>query len=495
VGTAKTIYEFSKAAIVGTSAAIVAFHAIDSFTQKPNIDTAIFNRDMGGIQPAEALRRILNFAQTNHYLPHSDIEMQRILRRSMHTLMGPHHNYPKSNQELVEIVAASVMRNLDAHSNFYTPNQNQKNSDSISGTGRRVGVDLSLNDNILTIDAVLEKSPADKAHIQVGDQILEIDGRDMDGMNLSGRAALLNGEPDSIVTLKIKRGDQNPITIAVKREIINEPLVTYKLLEGDIGYIKLESFGENVSQDIRSFLHVLQQNAQGGIKGLIFDLRYNHGGYLDEAVAVSDIFLKTGIITSEIGRDNNVIDQFSAHENRRDFKGKLIVLINGESASASELTTAALKDNGRAIVMGTQSFGKGSVQSINPLDIADIPPDIMPGYIRETFALYHGPSGYSPQLTGVIPNIEVKIDGESFVTERDQLHVIPNPAGAQNMNSPNARCEMSDLTPDQMQNITRSFNININNKKVVDTVLLCAVAELTGQHPYTTKTLIPVTPF
>ena len=260
---------------------------------------------------------------------------------------------------------------------------------------------MTLENELVKVIAPLEDTPAARAGVLAGDYISQIDGEDVRGLTLSEAVDKMRGEVNSpIVRTILREGAVEPIKLTIVRDIIKVKAVRFRV-EEDVGYLKVNSFTERASDDLRNAIRKIEETAgEGGIKGYVLDLRLNPGGLLDQAVGVSDTFLDRGEIVSTRGRDPKDVTRFDSRAGDATDGKPLIVMINGGSASASEIVAGALQDHKRATVLGTKSFGKGSVQTIIPL--------AENGALRLTTALYYTPSGKSIQGTGITPDIDVE---------------------------------------------------------------------------------------
>ena len=272
----------------------------------------------------------------------------------------------------------------------------------------------------------IDGTPAAKAGIKPNDLIVDINGRTTNGMTLDKSVHAMRGPVGSPITLTIKRaGVDKPITVTLKREII-EIKPVHERLYGDIGYIRLSSFSESANQDIRAAVRRLKQQSHGRLRGYILDMRNNPGGLLDQGIAVADDFINSGEIVSTHGRHSEDDEVWYAHPGDVAKGLPMVVLVNSGTASAAEIVTAALQQNSRAVVMGTRTFGKGSVQTI--FNIAGH------GALRLTPALYYTPSGKSIQDYGVAPDVvvhETSNPKNHFpkIREIDLPHAFHNPSG------------------------------------------------------------------
>ena len=302
---------------------------------------------------------------------------------------------------LVDGAIRGMLASLDPHSSFLSPEDYKEMQSDMSGEFIGLGLDVSIRDEELVVIAPLEGSPAEKAGIIAGDRVVKIGDRNTrDIENVMEALRLLRGAKGSSVTLTIMReGFDAPKVFTMQREVIKIISVHSRTLESGYGYLRIAQFQATTTAEVARELGQLHQQSPVGLKGLILDLRNNSGGLLDQAVNVANFFLEKGLIVYTEGREPGSQLQFSAQQRGSEPYYPLIVLINGGSASAAEIVAGALKDHSRALLLGTKSFGKGSVQTILPLRDA---------YgLRLTTARYFTPLGTSIQALGITPDIVV----------------------------------------------------------------------------------------
>ena len=320
----------------------------------------------------------------------------------------------KINKEYVDEINQSksmdsaingLLQSLDPYSSYMSPEIFNEMQTETSGEFGGLGIEVTMESGVVKVISPIDDTPASKAGIRAGDYIVKIDNIQVQGKSLSEAVDLMRGPVDSGIELTIRRrGERKALTFYIVREIIQIKSVKADLLEKNIGYIRLTSFNENSGSQIKKEIKKFEKNKN--LKAYILDLRNNPGGLLSQAITISDFFLDNGEIVSTKSR--------KASENRKWFAKKgdltngktLIVLINYGSASASEIVAGALKDHKRAILLGANSFGKGSVQSIIPLKNK--------GAIKLTIAKYYLPSGKSISEIGVSPDIEIDEDSDEF---------------------------------------------------------------------------------
>ncbi len=300
-----------------------------------------------------------------------------------------------------------MLQELDPHTNFLPPDIYEEFENETSGKFGGLGIEITVQDSILTIISPIEDTPAWEAGLQAGDKIVSIDGNSTKGLSLAESAQMMRGDRGSKIILGIVReGLKGKKDYSIKRGTIKIKSVKYTDMGNGYGYIRLTSFIENSAKDIKKTLaKMVKQNKK--IKGVILDLRRNPGGLLDQAIKISDFFLDEGTIVSTIGRDkeNKKVVDASKADSYTDFP--IVVLINEYSASASEIVAGALKDNKRALIMGKRSFGKGSVQSVVKMGDGS--------GLKMTVARYYTPSGVSIQAEGITPDVKIdEVDAEAF---------------------------------------------------------------------------------
>ncbi len=336
-------------------------------------------------------------------------------------------NYVKKTNQKKLIYGAinGMIRELDPHSSFLTPTEYKELQIETRGKFGGLGIEITIKNHILTVVSPLEGTPADKAGIKPNDQILKIDDEPTQGMSLMKAVQKMRGPTGSKVKLTIlRKGLAKPLELELVRATIAIKSVKSMALEPGFGYVRISSFESGTAKDLHNAIQKLQAENPDGIKGLILDLRNNPGGLLDQAVQVSDQFLNGGLIVYTNGRLADQKMRFEAHKKADPLTFPMVVLVNGGSASASEIVSGALQDHKRAIIMGERTFGKGSVQTVIPLSNGSA--------LRLTNSLYYTPSGRSIQAEGITPDIVVrpippgaesdKKDEPTFIREKDLPH-------------------------------------------------------------------------
>jgi carboxyl-terminal processing protease len=307
----------------------------------------------------------------------------------------------KDSKELIYGAIRGMMNTLDPHSTFLSPEEFKELEVETSGIFSGIGIEITLKDGVLAVVSPIEGSPADKAGLSPGDKILQIDEKTTKNMTLNEAVRLIRGQRGTKVTLLIfHEGAKEPQKYTIVREVIPIKSIKSKMLEEGYGYVRISTFQDKTSEDFQLALKKLESTTKEGLKGLVLDLRNDPGGLLNEAVKVSDIFLESGLIVSIQGRTKELNQKFMAHPDKFPRKYPLVVLVNEGSASASEIVAGALQDQKRAIILGTPTFGKGSVQTIIPLEDNS--------GIKLTTARYYTPNGRSIQAKGITPDILIK---------------------------------------------------------------------------------------
>jgi carboxyl-terminal processing protease len=305
-----------------------------------------------------------------------------------------------SDETLIEAAINGMLTSLDPHSGYLDAKKYRDMQVQTKGEFGGLGIEVTMENGLVKVVSPIDDTPAYRAGIQAGDVITHIDNEPVLGMSLSEAVERMRGPVDTTIALTLRRpGREEPLDVSMARAVITISPVRWHA-EGDIGYLRVTTFNEQTESSLQQAIDQLKAQLGASLKGVVLDLRNNPGGLLEQAVAVADIFLDRGEIVSTRGRRPDSIQRFNARKGDLIDGRPMVVLINGGSASASEIVAGALQDHDRAIVMGTRSFGKGSVQTIMPL----------PGHgaIRLTTARYYTPAGTSIQAKGIVPDIEVQ---------------------------------------------------------------------------------------
>ena len=369
-------------------------------------------------------------------------------------------------KDLIYGAINGMLASLDPHSAFMPPDLYKEMMIDTSGEFGGLGIEITIKDGILTIVSPIEDTPAYRAGLQAGDQILKIEEQFTKDLSIMDAVKMMRGPKGTKISITIMRESfDKPQEFTLVREIITVKSVKSNILEDGYAYVRVAQFQERTATDLRDALESLRPQNGDSLRGLILDLRNNPGGLLDQAVKISDIFLPSGLIVYTEGREEGSQMKFSATAKNTEANFPMVVLINGGSASASEIVAGALQDHGRAVVMGTQSFGKGSVQTIIPLSDDS--------GLRLTTARYYTPNGTSIQATGIIPDIlvnpvEVKEAEEgALFREKDLKNHFETPSEKSDQNLPD-------------ENEGRMFQLNEEHRD--DYQLMRALDLLKGWH-------------
>ena len=329
------------------------------------------------------------------------------LRRFSQVLDLVERNYVKdvTRADLINGALKGMLSALDPHSTFMTPEEYKEMHENTAGEFFGVGIEMTLENGQVTVLTPIDDTPAFRAGVQPGDLILSINGQPTQELSLSEVASRIRGPKGTEVELTLLRANsKTPHTVRIVRDAI--PLVSVKSRKLEDGYywVRLSRFAEPTADELRKALaQAVKDSKQGGLRGIVLDLRNNPGGLLDQAVEVSDMFLSSGDIVSIKGRDSAMQRVYSARQQPEDMADvPLVVLINAGSASASEIVAGALRDHKRALIVGERSFGKGSVQNLIPL--------MDKSGLKLTVALYYTPNGSSIQAEGIVPDVDVPFE-------------------------------------------------------------------------------------
>lgn len=326
-------------------------------------------------------------------------------------LLQQHYVDTINPQEVITGAIDGMLTSLDPHSAYMNADDFKELQEETHGSFSGIGIEITVKDGFLTVVSPIEDTPAYRAGLMAGDQIIAIDGVMTKEMTLLQAVKKLRGKKGSSVTIGVHRpGWQETKDFAIVRDEIPLHSVKSMELQPNLFYVRIANFQANTGRDLIDALRM--QEKKGAISGLLLDLRNNPGGLLDQAVQVADVFLESGVIVSTKGRNPDQDMMFEASADDEHFRFPIIVLVNSGSASASEIVAGALQDHGRAIILGTETFGKGSVQTIVPM------PD--GAGLRLTTAKYYTPSGASIQATGIKPDINVAFTPPAPVADAEK---------------------------------------------------------------------------
>jgi len=326
------------------------------------------------------------------------------------------------DKELLENAIRGMLEGLDPHSAYLDEDSYKDLQEGTSGEFGGLGIEVGMENGFVKVISPIDDTPAQKAGIKAGDLIIKLDDRSVKGMSLNDAVDIMRGKPGDPITLTIIReSEEKPLVITVVRDIIKTKSVRFETLEPGFGYLRISSFQSHTVESLRQAIYQLKEDNSGKLKGIVLDLRNNPGGILTAAVGVSDMFLNKGMIVYTEGRKKDSKLKFNAKPNAKLPDVPLIVLVNAGSASASEIVAGALQDHGRGIIMGEKTFGKGSVQTILPMNNN--------AALKLTTARYYTPNGRSIQASGITPDIvidKVKISKieEAFGTSVKEADLI-----------------------------------------------------------------------
>ena len=304
-----------------------------------------------------------------------------------------------TDKKLIESAISGMLQSLDPHSSYLSADSYKDMQVKTKGKFGGLGIEITMEDGVVKVVSPIDDTPAAKAGMMSGDLIIGVDGESIRGLTINESVSKLRGPVGSKVVITVVRGKKDPYEIEIKRDIINIKSVKHNIIK-NIGYVRLTTFSDTTTSGLEKALTEIKKNIGNKFQGLILDLRNNPGGLLNQSISVADAFLNQGEIVSTQGRNDDDTSRVFAKKGDLINGQPLVVLINSGSASASEIVAGALKDHSRAIIIGTRSFGKGSVQSIIPL--------AGNGAMRLTTARYFTPSGISIQAKGIEPDIIVE---------------------------------------------------------------------------------------
>ncbi|MDP2323405.1 MAG: S41 family peptidase [Gammaproteobacteria bacterium] len=320
-----------------------------------------------------------------------------------------------SDRQLMNNAVRGMLAELDPHSQFLDPREYEEIRISTSGTFTGVGLEVQTDSERISVVRPIEGTPAERAGIQPGDTILTVDGEPVDHRNISQTILRMRGPAGSRVQLTLAReGVTEPLAFDLQRSAVEVHSVHSRALDAGLAYVRISQFTDTTARDLRRAIASLKRETAGGLQGLVLDLRDNPGGVLDAAVEVADSFLERGLIVAASGRTRDATFRHEAVPGDLLAGAPLVVLVNGGSASASEIVAGALQDHHRATIAGTRTFGKGSVQTVMPLSEGRA--------IKLTTSRYFTPSGVSIQGRGILPDVDLAVgEPESTLLQAAQL--------------------------------------------------------------------------
>ena len=371
---------------------------------------------------------------------------------------------PVDDKTLLENAIKGMLSNLDPHSAYLGPEDFQELQESTSGEFGGLGIEVGMEDGFVKVVSPIDDTPASRAGIQAGDLIVKINGQPTRGQSMTEAVDKMRGKIGEKITLTLVRDGGQPFDVTLARAVIQVKSVKSQLLEDNYGYIRITQFQVKTGEEVGKALAKMRKDNGKKLRGLVLDLRNNPGGVLQTAVEVADHFLTKGLIVYTKGRIANSELRFSADPADASEGVPLVVLINGGSASASEIVAGALQDQKRAVLMGTDSFGKGSVQTVLPLNNDRA--------LKLTTALYYTPNGRSIQAQGIVPDIEVRpakltaeADSDTFKEADLQGHLGNGNGGAERPTSATKRKERpqdDDFQLSQALSLLKGLSITQN---------------------------------
>ena len=348
-----------------------------------------------------------------------------------------------TDKKLIESAISGMLQSLDPHSSYLSADSYKDMQVKTKGKFGGLGIEITMEDGVVKVVSPIDDTPAAKAGMKSGDLIIGVDGESIRGLTINESVSKLRGPVGSKVIITVVRDKQDPYEIEIKRDIINIKSVKHNIIK-NIGYVRLTTFSDTTTSGLEKAITEIKKNIGNKFQGLILDLRNNPGGLLNQSISVADAFLNQGEIVSTQGRNDDDTSRVFAKKGDLINGQPLVVLINSGSASASEIVAGALKDHSRAIIIGTRSFGKGSVQSIIPL--------AGNGAMRLTTARYFTPSGISIQAKGIEPDIIVEAGATDFKKPKNNNRREENLRGALDKNKKSKETEIDSdsdkpLTP------------------------------------------------
>ena len=382
------------------------------------------------------------------------------------TLVQKNYVDEVSTKQLIDGAINGMLTSLDAHSAYLTPDLYRELQVDTRGSFGGLGIEITLRNGVLTVVSPIEDTPAFRAGIHSGDQIIKIENEFTKDMTLLEAVKRMRGPKGTKIGLTIRReSEPDWIELTLTREVIRIKSVKYRTLEKGYGYLRVTQFQERTQRDTEEAITALEQESGGSLAGVVLDLRNNPGGLLTQAVKVADLFLDAGVVVYTEGRLDSQRQKFFAHKQSSHAEFPMIVLVNAGSASASEIVAGALQDHKRALVLGTQTFGKGSVQTILPVEGESA--------IRLTTARYYTPNGRSIQATGITPDIIMEqvlppresAEHPNMMREQDLPGHLerPEPDGGEDQESPGpstaTEAERPDAQLDRALELLKSWNV------------------------------------
>ena len=374
---------------------------------------------------------------------------------------------PVDQDALVQGAIRGMMQSLDPHSTFLDPQEYRLMLADMEGRFAGVGIEVSVRDGWLTVLSVFEGGPAERAGLRPGDRFLHVEGRRARDMRIEDAVRLIRGQPGTAVRVGIRReGAKDGIEVSLTRAVIDVPAVRSESLPGGVLYLRIGGFSEKTAGELRLAIdRAMRRRGEGSaLAGLLIDLRDNGGGLLDQAIRVSDEFISEGVLVSARGRDGRLLNEARAHREGTRPNFPIVVLVNQFSASAAEIVAGALRDHGRALLVGTRTWGKGSVQQLYPL------PD--GSAVKLTIARYYTPSGRSIQAHGIEPDRVVEAppkgegseagsEAESFREERLSRHLAAGATQRASVRRPVMKVSGATLNPERASSLPEKLRDDV----------------------------------
>ncbi len=337
-----------------------------------------------------------------------------------------------NDEEAMEAAINGMLSSLDPHSSYMNATEYRDMQVTTRGEYGGLGIEVTSEEGVVRVVSPIDDTPASRAGIEAGDFLTAINGESIVGLTLNEAVRLMRGEPNTEITVTVSREGVDPFDVTLTREVINVRAVTARVEGGDIGVIRISTFNERTGSMLQDAIREVRRDTGGRLRGVVLDLRRNPGGLLDQAIEVSDAFLDGGEVVSTRGRRTDDVQRYNARRGDDLANVPVVVLINEASASAAEIVAGALQDRNRALIVGTTSFGKGSVQTVIPLQGG------RDGALRLTTARYYTPAGRSIQGAGIEPDLEVasrriteeELNRPSF-SEANLPHALDNDSGAE----------------------------------------------------------------
>ncbi len=354
-----------------------------------------------------------------------------------------------SDEQLIKYAIDGMVGSLDPHSDYLDPREYKELQIGTQGEFGGLGIEVTMEDGFIKVVAPIDDTPAEKAGMQSGDLIVRLNDESVKGMSLNEAVQIMRGEPGTDIRLTvIREGRDEPLQVSITRAVIEVQSVDSRMLESGYGYLRVSHFQNNTQEAVDSALKQMRQDSDGGLAGLVLDLRDNPGGVLSAAVSVADTFLEDGLVVYTEGRTQGSAQRYSARPGDAIEGAPMVVLVNQGSASASEIVAGALQDHGRALIVGKQTFGKGSVQTIQDLQSG--------GALKLTTAQYFTPEGTSIQAEGITPDLQtgdyrveaIKGQGVGPLSEADLSRHLENPDAGEASDSESGAQDAGDADGD-----------------------------------------------